>query len=134
MKTISQETLQERIHQHQLWLNDNGGKRLVLVNYDLSCSDLRGSNLRGSKLRGSKLRESDLRGSNLENTHVSRLQGHPWEITVYPESLAIGCERHTIEEWSHFPESRIEGMDEGALTWWREWKDTILSYAKKIQN
>ena len=158
MRTISKEELKESINQHLLWLNHEGRKRLVLVNYDLRGSDLsdsnlsnsdlsdnnlkgsnlsnsnlRWSNLRGSNLRGSDLSESDLYRCNLENTHVSRIYGHPWEITVYPESLAIGCERHTVEEWERFTEKEIGMMDNGALPWWSIWKDSILSYATLVQ-
>jgi len=183
MRTLSKEELKESINQHLLWLNNKGGERLVLINYDLrgndlsdsdlsgsnlSDSDLSGSNLSNSDLRGSDLRlsalsdsnlsgsnfsNSDLRwsdlsgsnlsnsnlgysnlgGSDLENTHVSRLYGHPWEITVYPESLAIGCERHTIEEWERFTEKEIGMMDRQALAWWAKWQDSILSYATLVQ-
>ena len=193
MRTLSKEELKESINQHLLWLNHEGGERLILINYDLkrsklsgsnlrrsdlsdsdlkrsdlrysdlSDSDLSGSNLRRSDLSDSDLRRSDLRRSNLsnsnlrrsylrgsnlrwsdlsesdlcrcnlENTHVSRIYGHPWEITVYPESLAIGRERHTIEEWEGFTEKEIGMMDNGALPWWSIWKDSILSYAALVQ-
>ena len=178
MRTLSKEELKESINQHLLWLNNKGGERLVLINYDLrgndlSDSDLSGSNLSDSDLSGSNLSNSDLRrsdlrwsnlsdnnlrwsnlsnsdlrwsnlsnsdlgysnlrGSDLENTHVSRLYGHPWEITVYPESLAIGCERHTIEEWERFTEKEIGMMDRQALAWWAKWQDSILSYATLVQ-
>jgi len=168
MRTISKEELKESINQHLLWLNHEGGERLVLINYDLRWSDLSGSNLSnsdlgysnlrrsdlsysnlsGSNFSNSDLRWSDLSGSNLsnsdlgysnlsdsdlENTHVSRLYGHPWEITVYPESLAIGCERHTVEEWERFTEKEIGMMDRQALAWWAKWQDSILSYATLVQ-
>ena len=143
--------------------NPSDGERLVLVDYnlrgsnlresdlswsDLSRSDLRESDLSGSNLIGSDLSWSNLSGSNLcrsdlrwsnlresvlDNTRTCRIQGQPWEIIVYPESLAIGCERHTLEEWECFSDERIDKMDEGALIWWRIWKDAILSCAHAVR-
>jgi len=100
---------------------------------DLRESDLSGSDLSRSNLSGSDLSWSNLRESVLDNTRTCRIQGQPWEIIVYPESLAIGCERHTLEEWECFSDERIDKMDEGALIWWRIWKDAILSCAHAVR-
>ena len=77
MNTITDAELKERIAAHGEWLRDDAnGRRLELVNYNLSGSNLRESNLRGSDLRGSNLswsdlRESDLRGSDLRGSNLS---------------------------------------------------------------
>jgi hypothetical protein len=50
MYTISADVLKEKIELHQKWLNNAGGERLVLIDYNLSGSDLSGSDLSGSNL------------------------------------------------------------------------------------
>ena len=72
MKTISKAELQERIKLHEAWLRDKPqGKRLVLIDHDLSGSDISGSDISYSNLSGSNLHRSDLRGSDLRGSDLS---------------------------------------------------------------
>jgi len=72
MRKITQEKLNKKLSLHNMWLNrEKGGERLVLVDYDLSDSDLSDSDLSDSDLSGSNLSDSDLRGSNLSGSNLS---------------------------------------------------------------
>ncbi len=72
MKKITQEELNEKLKLHEMWINnEDGGERLVLIDYDLRYSDLRRSNLRDSNLSGSDLSGSDLRRSDLRDSNLS---------------------------------------------------------------
>ena len=94
---------------------------------NLRGANLRGANLQGAYLQGADLQGANLQGANLQETSVQKILGHPWEITVYPESLGIGCERHTIQEWEDYTDEDIDKMDSRALSWWKNWKDLILA-------
>ena len=67
--------LQEILEQHQLWQNNNGGKRADLRNVDLQDVDLRRANLRGANLYGAQLGNvclslADLSYANLSNADL----------------------------------------------------------------
>ena len=118
-----------------------------LSNCDLSGSDLRGSdlsgsNLSGSDLRGSNLSGSDLRGSNLSGSDLldcdlSRsnlrdcdlrvLQTDIWTVYVQKDAIRIGCQYHSISDWSQFTDGQIAKMHRRALIWWKIWKDVIFA-------
>ena len=66
MKKISREELNEMLVQHELWLNDEGGKRLDLENVDLRDADLRNTNLRNANLECANLECANLMNTNLE--------------------------------------------------------------------
>lgn len=59
---MNKNEIQEILEQHQLWLNNNGGKRI-----DLCSVDLRGADLNGADLRRAKLRGANLYGAQLGN-------------------------------------------------------------------
>ena len=67
--------IREMLEQHQLWLDDNGGKRADLQgadlrNADLRNAELRGANLRSARLGGADLSFSDLSYANLRNADI----------------------------------------------------------------
>lgn len=111
MKTYTAEELQEILNQHKLWLQDQDGERA-----NLSGADLSGVNLSGANLRGAI--------GNLR--HIKSLQSEKYYVTYTSEILQIGCQRHTIEEWKIFDDTKITNMDSGALEWWNKWKPVIF--------
>jgi hypothetical protein len=40
--------------------------------------------------------------------------------------LRIGCQSHKVAEWNQFSDATINGMDGGALVWWRRYKTPIM--------
>ena len=109
---MDQNEIQEILEQHQLWLNDNGGKRDDLHNADLCNVDLHEANLRGANLHGAwliganlsdadlsyaDLRSVDLRNANLCGTNLlnANLSGtyllDNVKYNYYTNSFALQC-------------------------------------------
>jgi hypothetical protein len=42
------------------------------------------------------------------------------------ETLCIGCESYTKEEWRNFSDEEIEAMGIQALEFWKEWKPILI--------
>jgi uncharacterized protein YjbI with pentapeptide repeats len=103
---------------------------------NLRDADLMGANLMGVDLRGANLRGADLRGADLSgaignNKEVKSLQLGKYNTTILVGiKIQIGCQNHTIPEWENFTDVEISKMDDGALEWWKEWKEVILKVAK----
>ena len=114
-----------------------------LCGADLCDANLRGANLRGANLCGADLCDADLRDANLRGSNLWSCAGErnriksifvsdAYPVTYTSEILQIGCQRHKISEWWGFDDRRIEGMDgKTALSFWREWKDTIRMIIEK---
>ena len=101
MQNYTATELAEIIRQHQLWLNDEGGKR---------------ANLRGANLRGAV--------GNLEQMKSIFLDEYP--ITYTAEVMQIGCKRYKINDWWQFDDEQILKMDgKRALKFWRKYKEFI---------
>jgi len=101
---------------------------------DLTGADLRGAYLRGADLRGAYLRGAYLRGAYGERIKITEIPlqilGLQWDILIFDSHLKIGCEFHTISEWSTFDDNKINDMDHRALEFWKASKDFILSFCK----
>ena len=80
-----------------------------------SDADLSGANLRGANLRGvvGNMRE------------IRSLQCEKWPVAYTSTHMQIGCQRHSIAEWSSFDDDVISAMDADALEWWRAWKPIL---------
>jgi hypothetical protein len=46
------------------------------------------------------------------------------------ETMAIGCQSHTLSAWAAFTSSEIAAMESGAVKFWAENKDKLLSAAR----
>jgi len=121
---------------------------------DLSGADLRGADLSGANLSGANLSEANLSGANLSEANlrwadlsgadlsgirifnaigdgavIRSMQLPRYIVNVCDDWLQIGCKGHRLHEWGQFDDETITRMDEGALEWWREWKDVVLAFA-----
>ena len=73
---MEQKELNEILHLHKMWLNDEEGGECAdlwdanLLDADLRDADLRGANLRVANLRGANLRGADLRDANLRGADL----------------------------------------------------------------
>ena len=111
---------------------------------DLSGADLSGAYLRGAYLRGAYLRGADLSGAYLSGAYLSGaylsgekiaicpilMSGTTWDILISESYLAIGCERHTHDEWRAFTKDEIKEMESRASDFWAANKSWILSACK----
>jgi hypothetical protein len=97
---------------------------------DLRDADLRGANLRGADLRYADLRDADLRGADLlcmgDMEFIFTMQFDRWPIGFTRDTLQIGCQRHSIDDWKNFDDEKIRKMDTTAFDWWCKWKDHIF--------
>ena len=116
-----------------------------LLEADLSGAYLRGANLSGADLRGADLRGADLLEANLSRAYLSgadlsgadlrgtvgnmkeikSMQLNTYPVTWTADRLQIGCKNYKIADWFDFDDDAIAAMDNGALDWWRQYKDFI---------
>ena len=57
--------------QHQMWLENAGGKRAILIGADLAGAILRQADLRGASLYSANLRGADLSGADLSGANLN---------------------------------------------------------------
>jgi hypothetical protein len=113
VKRITQKRLNHLIKKHQLWLDNNlKGKRLELVNYNLSKLDMSYSNLEFADFSGSNLTEIKLIGANLSGASftgadITNVYGkrfliftHNQHTAIYVDGqLQIGCKIMSPFQW-----------------------------------
>jgi hypothetical protein len=57
----------------------------------------------------------------------SNIIGLRYNITITDDIIQIGCEKHTINEWSDFDDRAILKMDgKESLDWWKKYKPFIM--------
>jgi hypothetical protein len=102
---------------------------------DLFGAYLSGADLSGANLRGAYLFYADLCGADLSSADLSGeiLKVAPlfltlprWAVTITPDYIQIGCQRHKASEWAKFKRTDIAPMAENAWTWWEEHKGLIM--------
>ena len=97
-------------------------------------ADLRGANLEGEDLGGAYLSRANLGGANLwganleganlwntigNNKEIKTIQLGTYIVNICGDTMQIGCERHTIEDWFNFKYLEIMDMDGNrAADWW----------------
>ena len=140
----------EALKLHAMFLADEpGGQRFSVDIYgqnlkgaDLRDADLRAANLRDADLRAANLRDADLRdaylgGADLTDANlfncignmrqIKSAQFEKWGLTWTHDTLQIGCQNHSIEDWKNFTDEQISKMDSGALKWWKKYKEIIFA-------
>ena len=102
-----------------------------LTNANLSNADLSGAKLTGAKLTGAKLSGAKLTGAKLYGDIINDsdkvILTLRWIVIVSSVTMRIGCQKRAHEEWRNFTDEQISEMEWGALTFWRENKETLLS-------
>ena len=99
-----------------------------LAGADLSHADLSGANLAGADLTGAKY------GEKIPLEHIPlMLHGTKYNIIIMDKHIKIGCKLYSHAEWESFSDDQIAQMDDGALTWWNEWKMTVLDLSRLHQ-
>ena len=149
MRTFTKEQLKEILAKHKAWLNnEDGGERANLRSAnlrsaDLSYADLRSADLSYADLSSANLRSADLRYADLSSADLRFLQSAngkelacmnagKYQVVLSKERIAIGCKLFTVGEWKEFNDATISMMDDGALEWWRKWKDLVFMFHKNI--
>ena len=129
MRTFTKERLAELLAKHKAWLNnEDGGERA-----DLRSADLRSADLSYADLRSADLRSADLRFLQSANgKELACMNAGKYQVVLSKERIAIGCKLFTVGEWKEFDDATISMMDDGALEWWRKWKDLVFMFHKNI--
>ena len=110
-----------------------------LIYANLRGADLRSANLRGAdliyaNLSGANLRGADLIYANLRGADLIVLQMDLWTSYITTNHIRIGCQSHTLSEWENFTDEEISEMHPGALEYWNENKEVIISLCKRFNN
>ena len=101
----------------------------------LSGANLSGAYLGGANLSGANLSDANLIGAQWRNgITINRaplqLSGLYWMVYILDDHMQIGCELHTLAEWSAFDDARIVEMGgKNALRFWRNHNASLLALA-----
>jgi len=111
-------------------LADANLARANLADANLARANLADANLVDANLADANLVDAKWRGVVIKNTPI-QIFNLPYRVTILDAHMQIGCELHTLEEWSEFDDRRIAQM-EGikAIRFWRQHKDVLLALAK----
>lgn len=124
----------KHLEKHLKWIKgEEGGEKADLSGANLRWADLSGADLSGADLREADLRGADLRGAGLRDTNIKVFHGGGWIAFIDPEFIRIGCKFFTVSEWDGFSDEIIDKMAIGALKYWKENKEIIMSISKKLQ-
>jgi len=55
-------------------------------------------------------------------------------VTFTDHNIIIGCQIHSVKEWTEFTNEQISDMSEGALEFWNQYRSIILAIAKNHQS
>ena len=129
MRTFTKEQLAELLAKHKAWLNnEDGGERANLSSANLSSANLSSADLRSADLSYANLRF--LQSAN--GKELACMNAGKYQVVLSKERIAIGCKLFTVGEWKEFDDATISMMDDGALEWWRKWKDLVFMFHKNI--
>ena len=102
-----------------------------LARANLARADLAGANLAGAYLAGSNLTGSKWRDGIVITKRPIQVYGLHWDVTILDAHMQIGCELHSLADWSSYDDARIAAMDgRDALRFWRAHKESLLSLAR----
>ena len=102
--------------------------RANLTEANLTDADLTEANLTKANLTGANLTEANLTGANIISYHSGL-----WTAYIQPKHIRIGCQYHTVEQWSSFDDEKIAAMHPFALSYWRKNKAIILAIAESFK-
>ena len=111
-------------------------EKAVAAKTYLSGANLSGANLSGAYLSDANLSDANLSGAKWRDGIVIskppiQLFGLHWRVTILDVHMQIGCELHTLADWSKYDDARIAQMDgRESLRFWRAHKDVLLALAK----
>lgn len=99
---------------------------------NLHYANLRDADLRYANLSYANLRDADLSGAvgNMVDLHTMQLD--TWTVSVWNDTMQIGCQQHTIKKWFGFDDDTINKMDGKALAWWKKWKPVLEMIVKMV--
>lgn len=107
----------------------------AFIESDLSGACLLGARIRFATITRTKMDGVDLSGVNFQAAYLTGMwhihfDPGPWEVSVLANYVQIGCKIHHVTEWESFTDDQIAAMDDRALEFWQEHRETILKLGK----
>ena len=100
---------------------------------DLSSVDLSYADLSSADLSSANLRSADLRFIHSADGKVlACMNAGKYQVVLSKEKIAIGCKFYSVESWRNFNDDKISRMDDGALEWWKQWKELVFMFHKNV--
>ena len=63
---------------------------------------------------------------NCTDQPILNAMANTWIICLRKDqTLSIGCQNHSVDEWMHMSDERIDKMNRYALKFWKIWKPII---------
>jgi uncharacterized protein YjbI with pentapeptide repeats len=101
-----------------------------LADANLAGADLAGANLAGANLAYANLADAKWRNGIVLRRAPLMLYGLDYPVIILDDHMQIGCELHTIAEWSAFDNERIARMDgTRARRFWDRHQAALLALA-----
>jgi len=70
-----------------------------------------------------------------ENVRIKTLQLGRYLTTITKDTICVGCQAATLEEWQGFSDREILNMDDKqGLIWWKQWKDVIFKVHSTMES
>ena len=90
-----------------------------------------GGTFRGGKVQGGNFQGGNFLGGTFLDASISRrpitIYGLTWPVYITQAGMKIGCQAHSVAVWNTLSDSEINAMAPGALAFWRQNKELILS-------
>ena len=101
---------------------------------DLCSANLRGADLRGADLFGANLFGANLRGADLDGEKITKtplsVAGLRYWCLISDGYMRLSCKRFTHAEWAEFSDEQIAEIDDGALEFWKQWKEPLIAMCR----
>ena len=111
-----------------------------LVGADFTRADLRGAIFCGAHLGWADFKDANTESAVFDDAQWLSIPIRQapilirdlyYVVVILSDHMRIGCETHTIEEWTAFHDNEIVGMDgRNALRFWRDHKFDLLQLVK----
>lgn len=85
-----------------------------------------GGVMHGGIMLGGVMHGGEVRGGDVVSRNPILIAGARWPVTITDNHILIGCQHHLIAKWQGFSDDEIAKMSEGALDFWKKWKDFIF--------
>ena len=170
MRKLSQAEVNQMLIRHYVWMDYTGGNmdkgeranfsECNVNGLDFSHTDLKyvsfkyadciGANFSYTSLNRTTFDHANLEDASFKEASLYRVTGDDdyikninvpiYDLAYTKDRLQIGCQNHSIVEWTIFSDSEIAIMDinRDAVKWWNEYKviilETISRYPAKKGN
>jgi uncharacterized protein YjbI with pentapeptide repeats len=92
--------------------------------------DLRNANLQDANLQDANLQDAFDELEVFAKTPIT-IQNLRYWCMITENTIKLGCQRHTHQQWQNFTDVEILAMDgSGAIDFWKKHKNVLIELAK----